>query len=47
VIRVDPERVVGNYGGWWDVPRPQMSGRPELRTQHTQYARDLTRRTVR
>jgi len=46
-VPVDPERVVGNYGGWWDVPIPEVSERSELREAREQYEKDKVRQIVR
>jgi len=46
-VPIDPERVVGNYGGWWDVPRPEVSKRRELQKARQQHERDKMEQVVR
>ncbi len=37
VVRVHPERRVGSYGSWWDVPVAEVSGRPGVRAAREAY----------
>ena len=46
-VPIDPERVVGDYEGWWDVPRPRVSLRPELQEARKQHLRRKARQVVR
>ncbi len=45
VVRVHPERRVGSYGSWWDVPVAEVSGRPGVRAARREYE-EARRRAV-
>lgn len=46
-VETDPECRVPSYGGWWDVPRPEVTDRPELKKQLRQYRRMKAKQVVR
>ena len=46
-VLIDPDRVVGNYGGWWDVPRPEVAYREELQRQYRKYVLDKKKQIIR
>jgi len=46
-VQVDPEFCLPDYGGWWDVPIPEVSGRSELRKSLVYYRRKKRTQTVR
>ena len=41
VVRVHPERRVGSYGSWWDVPVAEVSGRAGVRAARQAYEEAL------
>ena len=43
VVRVHPERRVGSYGSWWDVPVAEVSGRPGVKAARSAYEAALER----
>ncbi|HEX7040578.1 MAG TPA: 3D-(3,5/4)-trihydroxycyclohexane-1,2-dione acylhydrolase (decyclizing) [Trueperaceae bacterium] len=45
VVRVHPERRVGSYGSWWDVPVAEVSGRASVRAAREAYE-EARRRAV-
>ncbi len=46
-VPVDAERVVGNYGGWWDVPRPEVARRHKLAKHYERYRSYKKRQNIR
>jgi len=43
VVPVDPERRVGSYGGWWDVPVAEVSGHEDVREARRRYETERLR----
>ncbi len=43
VVPVDPERRVGSYGGWWDVPVAEVSGDEDVREARRRYETERLR----
>src|SRR5690606_19420382 len=43
VVRVHPERRVGSYASWWDVPVAEVSDRESVRAARAAYQEALTR----
>jgi 3D-(3,5/4)-trihydroxycyclohexane-1,2-dione acylhydrolase (decyclizing) len=37
VVPIDPEKRVGGYEGWWDVPAAQVSGQAGVRAARQEY----------
>jgi 3D-(3,5/4)-trihydroxycyclohexane-1,2-dione acylhydrolase (decyclizing) len=46
VIPMDAARTVPNFG-WWDVPIPEVSDRPELQRKRSEYKEMLAQRVAR
>jgi 3D-(3,5/4)-trihydroxycyclohexane-1,2-dione acylhydrolase (decyclizing) len=46
-VPANPEVMVPNYGGWWDVPIPEVSARKELQEQLKVYREAKARQVVR
>ncbi len=46
-VLVDPEFCLPDYGGWWDVPIPEVSDRPEMKKALRRYRRKKARQVVR
>lgn len=46
VVRTDPEKRVPSYGGWWDVPVAEVSGRKEVRAARREYEKSRSRQKV-
>jgi len=46
VVRTDLEKRVPSYGGWWDVPVAEVSGRKEVRAARREYEKSRSRQKV-
>src|SRR5690625_959521 len=46
VVRTDPEKRVPSYGGWWEVPVAEESGRTEVRDARRENEKSRSRQKV-
>ncbi|MBI4056621.1 MAG: 3D-(3,5/4)-trihydroxycyclohexane-1,2-dione acylhydrolase (decyclizing) [Elusimicrobia bacterium] len=46
-LEVDRNDMIGNYGGWWDVPQPEINRKGEVTPSRLQYIEQKKRQIVR